>query len=209
MAEKKRLALITLGIALLAFMVASIEEFKGLGAPLSMNTTGFPSVGRGSAPIEVVLIEDFQCKNCRAFSQKVIPKLLEGYILSGKVRFTLVPVSFLRGSQIIANAALEINAQSPSQFFSFVDALLEHRNEVKKEDVLRFARRLNGINLAKLERCMEEGCHNKELEKNLDWARTVMGARFRTPALYINGAVGSTYSFEAIQYQIEQILEEK
>jgi protein-disulfide isomerase len=204
MDEKKKLGFITLGIARLIFFVARLADVGG--GSLSLNTRGFPSMGKGSAPIEVVLIEDFQCKNCLALSKKIIPKLQESYIRLGKVKFTLVPVSFLKGSQLVANAALEVKKQAPAQFFPFLSALFEYEGEVKREDILRMARRLHGVNLVKLERCMDLKCHSKELEQNLNWARNLMGARFRTPALYINGAVGSTYSYEAIEYQIEHIL---
>lgn len=205
MGEKKRLGIITVATCFGLFLFASISYY--LIPTKSFQTQGhFPTFGRESAPVEVVLIEDFQCKNCRAFSQKIIPKLESSYIKPGKVRFTLVPVSFLKGSQMIGNAALEVYKQSPRQFFKYLHAILEHEGEIKKGDLMRLARRMRGIDLAKLERCIESGCHNQELNKNLAWAQGVMGAQFRTPALYVNGDVGSTYSFEAVKYQIELIL---
>jgi len=206
MDRRKILVLSTLAAVALIFCVASISHAFKKNTAVVIKTLGFPSVGKTSATIEVVLIEDFQCKNCRIFSQKIIPKIQEMYIKSGKVRFTLVPVSFLSGSQMIANAALEVHQQNPGKFFTFLKALLNHEGEIKSADLVRLARRMGNIDLAKLEKCMENGCHNQELAKNLEWAVGIMGSQFRTPALYINGAPGSTYSFEAIQYQIEQIL---
>ncbi len=203
---KRALAFATIGLVVFGFSSASLFQLIRAKAAISMNTAGFPSIGKKGAPVEVVLIEDFQCKNCRVFSQKVIPKLQSEYVQKGKVRFTLVPVSFLNGSQIIANAALEVNKQRPSQFYPFLKAILAHQGEVRKADLLRLARRLKGIDLSQLEHCIEAGCHDKELDHNLNWARGVMGSQFRTPALYVNGAVGSTYSFEAVRYQIDQIL---
>lgn len=205
MEGKKKLGILTLGAVFFVFLSATITHFAFPKQPLNTKSS-FPSFGRSNAPIEVVLIEDFQCKNCRAFSKKLIPNLQKSYIQSGKVRFTLVPVSFLRGSQLIANAALEVYTQNPKQFFPFLRGILEHEGDVRKSDLIRIARRLGGINLQKLQHCMDTGCHNKELDKNLTWAQSVMGAQFRTPALYVNGDIGSTYSFEAVKYQIEKIL---
>ena len=205
MEGKKSLGLATLASAFFIFIVATVTHFVAPTRPLNTKDH-FPSFGKQSAPVEVVLIEDFQCKNCRAFSQKIIPKLQSSYIKSGKVRFTLVPVSFLKGSQMIGNAALEVYKQNPNQFFHYLKGILEHEGEMKKTDLMRLARRMRGVDLAKLERCIETGCHNQELEKNLTWAQDIMGAQFRTPALYVNGDVGSTYSFEAVKYQIELIL---
>lgn len=188
------------------FTIAAVGHTFREGPSIVTHSKGFPSFGSAGAEVEVVLVEDFQCKTCRVFSQKVIPKIQEQYISSGKVRFTLVPVSFLAGSQSIANAALEVYHQNPSQFFPYLKDLLSHEGEIKMSELIRFARRRGGIDLEKLQRCIEKGCHNQELEKNLDWAREVMGAQFKTPALYVNGSPGSTYSFEAIQHQIDQIL---
>lgn len=206
MEGRKALIFSTLAAALMVFSIAAVGHFTRSYQPIVTASKGFPSFGKSSAPIEVVLVEDFQCKTCREFSQKMIPKLQEEYIRSGKVRFTLVPVSFLAGSQKMANAALEVYHQNPSQFFPYLKDLLSHEGEIKTSDLIRLARRRAGINLEKLQSCIEKGCHDQELEKNLDWARGIMGAQFRTPALYINGAPGSTYSFEAIQHQIDQIL---
>jgi protein-disulfide isomerase len=167
-----------------------------------------PSIGKADAQIEVVLIEDFQCKNCRTFSQKVIPQIQSKYVKAGQVKFTLVPVSFLAGSQLIANAVLEVYRQAPREFYSYLKDILNHEGEIKASDLLRLAQR-RGVDIDRLQACMAKGCHNQELEENLNWARNVMGERFRTPALYINGSPGSTYSFEAIQYQVEQILGQK
>lgn len=206
MEGKKTLIFSTLALALSIFSSAAIYQTLRSSVPVVMQTDRFPSMGKSSAPIEVVLIEDFQCKNCRAFSQKIIPKIQSHYVNSGKVRFTLVPVSFLAGSQAIANAALEVHRQNPNHFFTFLKDILIHDGPIQSADLIRLARRLRGINLVQLENCIATGCHNQELEKNLKWAMGIMGDQFRTPALYVNGAPGSTYSFEAIQYQVEQIL---
>lgn len=206
MDSKKKIIYNTLALAFFVFSFASIYQKFQENPALVLQNSGYTSVGKAGARIEVVLVEDFQCKKCRAFSQKVIPRLDSKYVKSGKVRFTLVPVSFLSGSQEIANAVLEVYAQSPSGFISYLEDLLIHDGDLKKGDLLRLARRVRGVDLERLQQCIEQGWHNQELDKNLNWARNLMGNKFRTPALYVNGNVGSTYSFEAIEYQIEQIL---
>lgn len=206
MERKKALLIGTLASALSIFSMASLFQTVQRNTPINIKTAGFPSMGKASAPVEVVLIEDFQCKNCRAFSQKILPKIQKQYVKEGKVKFTLVPVSFLAGSQAIANALMEVFHQNPKEFFPYLKEILNFEGEIKVNDLLRLARRMNGINLDKLERCIQAQCHNGELQRNLTWAQGMMGSGFRTPALYVNGAVGSTYSFEAIQYQIDSIL---
>lgn len=206
MDKNKALLFATIIAAFAVFSTATLIQIVRRASPIAIQTQGFPSIGKAAAPVEVVLIEDFQCKNCRSFSKKVLPKLQSKYVKEGKVRFVLVPVSFLTGSQAIANAVLEVYHQNPRQFFPYLKDVLIHEGEVKVSDLLRLANRVQGIDMEKLRSCIENGCHNQELEKNLGWAQRVMGSQFRTPALYVNGAAGSTYSFEAIQYQIDLIL---
>lgn len=206
MEGRKSLIVSTVAAAFALFGFAVVDHISN---PRQTNIAvkekrSFPTMGPAAAPIEILLIEDFQCRTCREFSQKVIPKIQVEYVDSGKARFVLVPVSFLSGSQMIANAALEVYKQNHDRFFPYLKEILAHEGVVKKEDLLRLAQRVGGINLDKLSVCIEKGCHNRELDQNLNWARDTMGAQFRTPALYINGAPGSTYSFEAIQYQINQ-----
>ncbi len=204
MERKKVLIWGTLAAALLVFGGAVLLREKPKPFVIKPSE-GFLSMGNANAPVEIVLIEDFQCKNCRVFSQKVIPQIREEYVKTGKARFTLVPVSFLTGSHTIANAALEVYRQNPGGLYNYLGEVLNQEGEVKMDDLLRIARRMGGINLTKLQNCLEKSCHKGELEKNLEWARKVMGSKFRTPSLYINGDPGSTYSFEAIQNQINHV----
>lgn len=165
--------------------------------------------GEKKAPLKVVLIEDFQCKNCRAFSKRILPRIQSEYVGKGKAHFVLVPVSFLKGSRSIANGALEVYRQSPRQFYPFLEKVLALDGKVEKKDLYRIAKSLRGIDLTEFISCVEFGCHDKELEANLLWAKGLMGAEFRTPMLFVNGEKGSTYSFEAIVYQVERFLEKR
>lgn len=202
MEGRKVLVLSTLAIFCVLFIIATLEHHNY--QPMPPTTVGwrFPSFGEAKAPVEVVLIEDFQCPNCKALNQILLSKLQEQYIAEGTVRLTLVPVSFLEGSLALSNAALEVYEQNPKEFLAYLSDLFEEETP----DPLRLAEKREGIDLEKLQRCIEKKCHYEELRMNLQWAKRVMGSQFRAPALYVNGAVGSTYSFEAVQYQIEEIL---
>ncbi|PIS01966.1 MAG: hypothetical protein COT85_07435 [Chlamydiae bacterium CG10_big_fil_rev_8_21_14_0_10_42_34] len=203
---KKALILVTAAVAIALFTIAAMNHFSHKSDVIEIKVDKAPTMGKSSAMVDIVLIEDFQCRNCRTFSRKVIPKIKSEYIKTGKARFTLVPVSFLAGSQAIANATMEVYHQSPDRFFPYLEEILNYELDVNAKDLIRLARRVGGIDLDKLHDSIVKGAHNEELRKNLSWAQGIMGARFRTPTLYINGSMGSTYSFEAIKDQIEQIL---
>ncbi|HSX11251.1 MAG TPA: thioredoxin domain-containing protein [Chlamydiales bacterium] len=211
MERKKSLVLWTAATALLVFCAVAIYQAKCEAIPIEMHTGGFLSIGKASAPVEIVLIEDFRCRNCCAFSEKILPKIQAEYVKSGKARFTLVPVSFLSGSQAVANAALEVYQNHPDRFFPYLKEILNQaqEGEVRSPELIRLARRIGGIDLARLHTAIEKGSHNKELEKNLEWAQTLMGARFKTPAIYINGVSSYTFTYQGVSEQIDRILGQK
>lgn len=207
MRRKQHLILATLGLSLAAFGSVIAWQSQQKTPKFQVNETiASLSMGR-KAPIEIVLIEDFQCRNCMAFSHQVLPRIRSQYVEQGKASFTLIPVGFLAGNQTIANAVLEVKRQAPERLFSFLETVLDEYEggDLRPQDVIRLARRMGGIDLARLQRCMEQQCHKEELTRNLQWAQKLMGAKFKTPALYINGESGSTYSFEAIEYQIGEM----
>ncbi len=209
MEQKKKLVLVTLAAAFFIFICMTIYEVSRAPDQIKTQTAGFLAVGKESAKIELILIEDFRCRNCIAFSLNILPKIESEYLSTGKIRFTIVPVSFLAGSKAIANAAIEVYRQKPDFFLGYLkDVMMQaQEGDIQTADLMRLARRMNGLDLAKLYHCIEQGCHNKELEENLEWARSTMGSKFKTPSLFINGEAGSTFSFEAVKYQIDQTLQ--
>lgn len=208
MDRKQPLVLVTVVIALFLFSLAVIYQ---IAVPVQINTYGFPSIGKASASVEVVLIEDFRCRNCCALSEKILPKMYAEYVKSGRVRLTLIPISFLSGSQAVANAALEVYQHHPDRFFPYLREILSQskEGEVKTGELIRLARQIGGIDLGRLQTSIEKGSHDQELEKNLQWAQSLMGASFKTPAIYINGVSVSTVSYTAIFEQIDRFLEKK
>jgi protein-disulfide isomerase len=208
MAKKKALVLATAASLLTLFGVVTIVCKVNESKPIEMNTGGFLSIGKMSAPVEIVLIEDFRCKNCCKFSEKILPKIYGKYVKTGKARFVLVPVAFLSGSQSVANAALQVYQNHPDRFFSFLKEILAQaqEGEMKAGELVRLARRIGGINLANLQGAVEQGSYDIELAKNMEWARNLMGARFKTPAIYINGVRTDSFSYESVAKEIERRL---
>jgi protein-disulfide isomerase len=208
--ERSKLVFGSLALALIVFAGAIFSQMLQPGLPIYTASVK-AKLSMGEAPLEIVLIEDFQCRNCMAFSQKAIPQIQKEYVKNGKVKFTLIPVSFLPGSQAVGNAILEVQRQAPSQVFAYLEKVLRQyeADDLRPIDLVQIAGRLEGVDLAALQEAIVEERHTRALEKNFQWAKGVMGGRFRTPALYINGAPGSTFSYEAIQEQIEQVLRNK
>lgn len=207
---KKVLVLSTAACGLAVLLFGGIYQSFQNSKPVVLETVGFPSIGNRAAKVEVVVIEDFLCCNCKEFTLRVFPQIQSRYIEPGEVRFTIVPVAFIAGSKPIANAALEVFWNAPDRFFPFVEEILPHCQAEKFEGVslIQIAEKVGGIDLVRLQECIDSDCHYWELEKNLQWAQAVMGKDFGTPALYVNGKPTSTRTFELVQERIEQVLHE-
>lgn len=208
MERKKPLVLTTIAVVLTLFCAVAVWDQFSNSQPVEMNMSGFLSIGKMTAPVEIVLIEDFRCKNCCKFSEKILPKIYGEYVKTGRARFVLVPVSFLSGSQSVANAALQVYQHHPDRFFSFLKEILAQAQdgEVKTGELVRLARRVGGINLGNLQGAIEQGSYDVDLAKNLTWAQGLMGARFKTPAIYINGVRTDSFSYQAVAEEIERRL---
>lgn len=193
--------------SLVLLLIGGGSLYQPPAAPLAANVGQLPpspTVGNPSASVQLVLFEDLRCRNCRAFTQRISPKIEERYLHSGKVSYTIVPVAFLSGSKPLANAALEIYAQAPDRFLSYLQALATHPDK----DPLELATHLGGIDLERFSSCMKRGCHYAQIDKNLKWAEEWMGDDFGTPTLYVNGVAVSTSSFESVERVIERALKQ-
>ncbi len=201
--EKRKI--FVLATALIAFVVLSgAAVYHAMRTPdsLVLNTQGQPTIGAGK--VEMVLIEDFRCTNCRTFSEEVLPEIANRYIHQGRVRFTIVPIAFIEGSKPLANAALAVYHQAPNRFFAFAQKLFE-MDAADKSSILRAARRVGDINLETLSRAIDNRLYYDELEFNYHWAKKLMGKQFGTPALYVNGIPTSTASLDIVARRIEQL----
>jgi protein-disulfide isomerase len=163
-------------------------------------------LGRRDAKVELILFEDFQCSHCQLFTESVLPKIQSRYIDTGKVRCVLLPLPLFQGSKALSNAALTIFHTTPDLVFSFLKrSAAEFKNhQVKDASLLELASLVDGIDMDRLEHCIEERCYYKEIDKNLKQARKMMNNQVLVPTLYINRIAVSTTSFEAIAEEIER-----
>jgi protein-disulfide isomerase len=208
MEPRKLLVSLTAFFALAFFTGAVYYESVQMPAPLVLKTEGFPSEGNPKAWVEIAIFEDFLCHNCRTFNEEIYLKLKKEYIDTGKARYTMIPLAFMKGSKPIANAALAVFHSAPHRFFAYAEALFHfpETQKVTPTALLEIAQKVGGIDLAYLQKAITERKFYGQLRENLEWAKETLGNNFRTPALYINGIPTSTSSFELIEMRMEHIL---
>src|SRR5262245_29209151 len=145
-AERRRRALWVGGIVVLviaAFVVVGIvyQSSKDNTASGPVTTpTGVTSDngvlrGQDSAPVSVVVYEDFQCPVCKAFEENV-GSMLTDEIDQGTVQLEYRPIAFLDhasttnySSRALATAACALDQGGPEVFNSLHDLLFTHQPE--------------------------------------------------------------------------------
>lgn len=203
---RKTLVLATALFSLLSLGGTYIYHSNRMPSAIVIDTKGHPSIGKGK--IELVVFEDFLCKNCRMFSERIFPKLTTLYIETGRVRLTVIPLSFIKESKPLANAALAVYRHAPDRFLSFVQELFK-THASNRYEILEAARKVGGIDLSHLADCIDFHLYDDEIDENLNWAKEILGNRFGTPALFVDGVPTSTESFEEIVNRIDQAEKQK
>lgn len=196
----------TLVVAGLITAVFWHERYKKENVQISCVNN--PIIGDPSAKVRMVLFEDVRCYNCQIFIKAILPTIKEKYIDTKKANITFVPLAFLKGSNIPSNAELCVYRVNPQQFYPFVEkmhsadsgeitstaALLQNASEVGEIDVLQ------------LRQCMRQNFFYNHLSRNLECGKEVMGKRFGTPTLYVNGVKVKYLTIENISQEIERNL---
>lgn len=177
----------------------------------TIDIQGHPTLGSARAPVKIVIFEDLKCVWCAHFSREVFPKLQRNYIDTGKARYTIVLLSFLKGSKPAGNAALEVFYQNPKLFFPFVETIYEEQppeeeNWATEETMKEFAATVPGINVPKMVQSMKKGSYNEVLEGNFKLAKEVMKEQIGTPTIYINGVRIEELDYESISKYIDEAL---
>lgn len=204
------LVIVTAVASMLLIAIGVIYESSFSTPTKKLMTEGHPHIGYLDAKIEVILVEDLRCKACYYFFEDVFPQIYEKYIKTGQAVCVFVPVSFLNGSRPLGNAAIAVYHIAPDRFMDYVHEVFEYfnlreSNGLEKKDLLMLAERVGGIDLDQLAECIESNRYAAQLDQNFDWAKSIMGNRFGTPALYINGIRTSTASFDSFTAQVEKL----
>jgi protein-disulfide isomerase len=203
------LSMTCVSLALMGCAVIYRQHLASQPVPI-MVMDGHPSIGSRDAKIGMLLIEDFRCYACQSFIDEVFPTVRKKYIDTGVAYCIVVPVAFLDGSKPLANAALAVFKIAPTRFFPYVHAIFKHfgLREIhgsERNELVKIAEAVGGIDLEALQKCVESNCYFTELDRNLDWAERIMGKGFGVPALFINGVPTSTASVDAISGRIEKM----
>jgi protein-disulfide isomerase len=85
-------------------------------------------LGKADAPVRLVEFADLQCPFCRQYSLQVLPRLVQDYVRSGKVRMEFRNLSFLGDDSVTAGRAASAAAQQ-NKLWNFIDVLYYNQGE--------------------------------------------------------------------------------
>ncbi len=214
----KILVVVTALVFICLLVVGSFVLSPKLPDSIPINTKGQPTIGYTKAPVHVVLFEEPKCSNCRDFNLQIFPKIKETFIDTNKIRYTVIPVSFLPGSMPAAVALLCVYHGDPlypndDLYFTYFDYLYEHQPDeysdwASTEQLLEFAKDASpAINLEKLKKCVDKEVYRSKIRQNTAYGAKIMGGTISTPTIYVNGIEVQEITFDQISELIQKCLD--
>lgn len=187
---------------------------------IPINVKGQPTIGYAQARVHVVVFEEPKCSSCREYNNTIFPKIKSEYIDNNKIRYTVIPVCFLPNSMPAANALLSIYYAdhmytNSDLYFTFLDYIYycgpeEHVDWAKKEKLLEMADDASpAINLVQLGKDIDKNTYRVNIEKNTEYAASIMGGVVSTPTVYVNGIKVQSLTYDGISRLINNVLERK
>jgi len=179
----KLLVIITISVAML-FAISTF--WVDLLVPKDIDSENGLIFGNNNAKVDLVIFEDFKCKYCKEYFNEIFPDIKEKYIDTNKIKYVIMPLSFIYGSKLVTNAAIGIYELKKDQFFEFINIVSKKKSKnLTKQDLINIANNLDGINLEIFEEFLDNKVFNSYLDENLEIAKKVMPT-FEVPAVYIN-----------------------
>jgi protein-disulfide isomerase len=179
----KLLVIITISVA----MIFAVSTFwVNLLVPKNIDSENGLVFGNKNAKVTLVMFEDFKCKYCKEYFTETFPEIKERYIDTNKIKYVIMPLSFIYGSKLLTNAAIAIYELKKDQFFEFISIVSEKKTKMlTKQDLIKIAKTLNGVNLEVFEEFLDQKVFNNYLDENMEYAKKIMPT-FEVPAVYIN-----------------------
>lgn len=148
------------------------------------------SIGDPNAPVKVIEFADFKCPVCVQYALQMEPSVIQNYVETGKVYYTVSPFSFLSQESFqAAEAAYCANDQG--KFWAYRDILLanytaESANDYPDDRLIAFAKKL-GLDMKTFEPCFTGNTHEQTVTdaNAFGKAQGVSG----TPSFQVNGTL--------------------
>lgn len=165
-----------------------------------------PMLGNPNAPITLVEFYDFQCGYCKLFAQETVPKIINNYVKTGKVKFIFKDFAILGEDSNTAAVAANC-ASNQSKFMEFHDGLYSLKDENKtfsKENLFSLAQKLK-LDVIRFNDCIDSSKIKEIVNQNTKQGK--LSGVTGTPTLFIDGLkITGAQSFATISSILNQEL---
>jgi len=198
-------------IALVAFNLPGSSTGGGDYVPIERAQVSGRIEGNPSAPVRIIVFEDFQCPFCKLFTDDRAPLVVADFVETGIASIEFHHMAFL-GPESIAAAAASECANDQNRFRDYHDLLFlrqgdrENAGAFSTGNLKDFARELQAestdFDLDEFDQCVDSGRNRSFVEEATDEAGT-LGVN-STPTLWINGQImGNPSDYESLRTIIE------
>jgi len=205
----QRLTLITLVLAALVVAGVLIAPRLRPTTAAEIDLSGQPLIGDPSAPVTMVVFEDFRCPGCQSFELNVMPDIRRDYVEDGRVRvayFNLPVVAPVAASEHVARVGECVFRQSNEAFWDMKLPLYRAQQQLGDarrtvELALTYA---PGIDAGALDACLAEA---SSLQAVRDDAALAVRLEVRaTPTVIVNGVKVDSPAASAVRAALDAAL---
>lgn len=199
------LTIVSAGVVLLG-VLAFIGYRLLTPAAFTTQLSGYvdqPTLGEPSAPVKMILFENFMCDHCAAFEERVFPQLKREYIDTGRVEAYYVNLAWGSEQARLAGLAGECAyRQDAAAFWPFKTALYGAQGQWQTvDDLVAVATAIPGLTPVDLRECIVEGRYAAEVQRDLELGDQV--GVTGTPSVVIGTSGFEAPTFEVLRDAIE------
>lgn len=205
----QRLTLATVIVAVLVVAGVLIVPRLQPATAAEIDLAGQPLLGDPTAPVTMVVFEDFRCPGCQNFELNVMPDIRRDYVEDGRVRvayFNLPVVSPVAASEHVARVGECVYRQSNDAFWDMKTPLYRAQQQLGDarrtvELALTYA---PGIDAGALDACLAEA---SSLQAVRDDAALAVRLEVRaTPTVIVNGVKVDSPAASAVRAALDAAL---
>jgi protein-disulfide isomerase len=124
-------AIVVVGVLIVGSGVLDRDESRQIAIPDRTVPPGLAdgrALGAADAPITIEVWEDFQCPVCGVFARNSEPRLIEEYVIPGKVRLVYRDMAFLGQESLDAAVAARAAERDSGLFWQYHDLLYQNQD---------------------------------------------------------------------------------
>jgi protein-disulfide isomerase len=180
------------------------------GIPRGQTEEGSPMLGQADAPVTLVDYSDYRCPHCGDFTNKTLPRLIDEYVRTGKVRLVHKDMAILGEQSVLAAMAAQC-ANDQGRFWEYFFFLFDRVHsadrplDLTRDRLKEFAAQL-GLDTQQFGQCLDQNKYAQkvETERAEGQQRGVQG----TPTFFLNGQmIVGNVPYEELKQAIDQELE--